>query len=218
MWGDDSEQRAFGEIWPLWHGAPGVRDRRLAVKRLRKLADQGYAPAQFALGWAYFDGDGVRRDYAKSFEYCRAAAEQRYPAAEGMLGTFYAMAKPKHGACELDPVRAAYWYRRGAEGGNPGAQYNLASGYRTGYGVEKDFVEAFVWASLAVHCNSLPRDRMSETIRDEAAAALSPEQKAVADQTIQELIRDLPHAWSEPTAYWRLLAERAGALQQPEDA
>ena len=99
MWGNETERRAFGEIWPLWHGGTEVRDRRRAVQRLRPLADQGHAPAQFALGWACFDGDGVRRDHAKSFQYCLAAAEQGYPAAEGMVGSYYAMARPKHGAC-----------------------------------------------------------------------------------------------------------------------
>ena len=99
MWGNETERRAFGDIWPLWHGGSEVRDRRRAVQRLRPLADQGHAPAQFALGWACFDGDGVRRDHATSFEYCLAAAEQGYPAAEGMVGSYYAMARPKHGAC-----------------------------------------------------------------------------------------------------------------------
>ncbi len=74
MWGGEAEQRAFGEIWPLWHGPPEIRDHRRAVRRLKKLTDAGHAPARFALGWAYFDGDGVRRDYAKAFEYFLAAA------------------------------------------------------------------------------------------------------------------------------------------------
>jgi uncharacterized protein len=131
MWGDDSEQRAFGDIWTLWYGSPGVRDRHLTVKRPRKLADRGYAPAEYALGWAYFVGEGVRLDYGKSSEHCRVAGELSYPGAEVVLGAFYAMVKPEHGACELDPVKAAYWYRRGAERGNPGTQYNRASSYRT---------------------------------------------------------------------------------------
>lgn len=212
MWGSEEQQLAFGSIWFLWHGPPEVRNRRQAVKKLGLLANAGYAPAQFALGWACFHGDGIRRDYVKSFEYVSKAAEQGYPAAEGMLGSFYAMAKPKHGACELDPARAADWYRRAALGGNAGAQYNLASGYRTGYGVTTDFAQAYIWASLAIHCKSLPRDRMSEVIRDEAITKMTPEQRADADRQVAELARDLPRPWSEPTAYWRELATRAGVL------
>ena len=124
MWGNETERRAFGEIWPLWHGGSEVRDRRRAVQRLRPLADQGHAPAQFALGWACFDGDGVRRDHATSFEYCLAAAEQGYPAAEGMVGSYYAMARPKHGACPLEAAQAVRWNRRAAGHGNSGAQYS----------------------------------------------------------------------------------------------
>ena len=209
MWGNETERRAFGEIWTLWHGGSEVRDRRRAVQRLRPLADQGYAPAQFPLGWACFDGDGVRRDYAKSFAYCLAAAEQGYPAAEGMVGSYYAMARPKHGACPLDPAQAARWNRRAAGHGNSGAQYNLASAYRAGRGVDSDAVEAYVWASLAGHCSPIMK-RVVEVLRDQAAAGLNPDQKADADRRVSELSERLPHPWSEPTGYCKALAHQAG--------
>lgn len=216
MWGSESERRAFGEIWPLWYGEAAVRDRRRAVRRLRLLADQGYAPAQFALGWAYFDGDGVRRDYTKSFEYFMAAAGQGYPGAEGMVGNFYVTAKPAHKACDYNPEESARWHRRAAEHGNCGAQYNLAFACWTGRGVDKDAAEAYVWASLSIHCSSL-RNRMAEALRDDAWAILAPEQMAAADRRVAELKLDLPRPWSEPMAYWRLLAERAGVFEPSRD-
>ncbi len=154
MWGNDAERREFGKIWPLWHDARR-RDRGRAVQRLRELADQGYAPAQYALGWAYFDGDGVRRDYVKAFDYILAAANEKYPAAEGMVGAFYAMVKPKHGACPHDPAEAVRWYRRSAEHGNIGAMVNLATCYKSGLGVDEDLIEVYVWASLAVSCSPI---------------------------------------------------------------
>jgi hypothetical protein len=46
MWGTEDDRRAFGEIWPLWHGDAEVRDRRLAVRQLQPLAARGYAPAE----------------------------------------------------------------------------------------------------------------------------------------------------------------------------
>ena len=213
MWGDEIQQRAFGKIWPLWNGSSEIRNRRQAVQRLRLLADEGYAPAQFVLAWAYFTNDGVRRDDAQAFHYFQLSAAQHFPAAEGMLGAFYAMVKPKQNVCPHDPVMAVHWYRRGAGAGNAGAQYNLASAYRTGSGVEKSDFEAYLWASLAVHCTTLPRDRMAEVIRDEAVTRLTPEQKAAADERIAALSRDLPHHWSEPTQYWKILAADAGALE-----
>ena len=111
MWGSQLEQIAFGELWPLWNGEARVRNRRRAVKLLEPLAYKGYAPAQFALGWAYFDGDGVRRDYAKAYEYFLAAAEQAYPGAECMIGNLFVMARPAYNVCEYDPVRCKYSIR-----------------------------------------------------------------------------------------------------------
>ena len=214
MWGNVSEQRAFGEIWPLWYGDPGVRNRRLAVEKLRPIADQGYAPAQLALGVAYLDGDGVRRDYVKSFQYCMASAEQGYPAAEGMVGNYYVMAEPAHNACDLNLEEALRWQRRAAEHGNVAGQYNLASAYWMGRGVERNAVEAYLWARLSVHCSRL-RNRMGEVLRDQAAAELDATRKAAADLRVSDLSRDLPHPWSEHMDYWRLLAERAGAINPP---
>ncbi|MFZ0790069.1 MAG: tetratricopeptide repeat protein [Chromatiaceae bacterium] len=209
MEGNESERRAFGGLWPLRHGGSDVRDRRRAVQRLRPHADQGYASAQVALGWAWFDGDGVRRDYATSFEYCLAAAEQGYPAAEGMVGSYYAMARPKHGACSLDLVQAARLNWRTAEHGNSGAQYNLASAYRSGCGADRNVVEVSVWTSPAGHCSPI-LNRMAEVLRDQAAAELNPDQKADADRRLSELSEGLPHPWSEPTGYWKALAQQAG--------
>jgi uncharacterized protein len=109
-----------------------------------------------------------------------------------MVGSYYAMARPKHGACPLDPAQAARWNRRAAEHGNSGAQYNLASAYRTGCGVDSDAVEPYVWASLAAHCSPI-KNRMAELRRDQAAAELNPDQKADADRRQSELSERLPH-------------------------
>lgn len=211
MWGETSEQQAFAEIWPLWYEDLAVRDRHAAVKRLLPLADAGYAPAMFAVGWAYSIGDGVRRNYAKAFHYLTGAAEQQYPSAEGMVGTFYAAVKPKHGVCEHDPEKAVRWYRRAAVQGNSGAQYNLASSYWTGLGVERSAVEAYVWASLSVHCSHI-RNRMGEVLRDQAVAELAPEEMAAAEERLARLRAELPQPWSDHSRYWRSLAQEAGII------
>lgn len=211
MWGKEAQKHTFGEIWPLWYREQGLRNRRGAVKRLKPLSDQGYAPAQFSLGLAYFDGDGVRRNYAKAFEWFLAAAEQVYPGAEGMVGNFYITAKPAYNVCDYNLEAAARWHLLAAEHGNSGAQYNLAFSYWTGRGMVKDAVEAYVWANLSVHCSTI-RSRMAEVLRDQAAFEIEPQNRAAADRRVVELSSRLPHPWSEPMLYWRLLAERAGAI------
>src|SRR5688572_10594873 len=197
MWGSADDQREFGAIYPLWYGEPAIRDRGTAVRKLRSLAERNYAPAQFALAMAYFDGDGVRRDYTHAYHYAMAAAEQQYPGAENMVGGFHASAVPKHEACAHDPSAAVRWYRRAAERGNAGAMMNLVTCYQTGTGVTADPVEVLVWASLTVHCSPI-RNRGAETIRDRSAAALDAAQRQQADDRIARLCAELPHPWSEP--------------------
>lgn len=205
MWGSAEDRREFGQIYPLWHGDPAVRDRRAAVVRLKRMADRGYAPAQFALAMACYDGEGVRRDYVTAFAHMMAAAHQQYPAAENMIGSFYGGVSLKHGACEHDPAEAARWYRRSAEHGHAAGMFNLAQGARTGLGTDRDQLEAYVWASLAVQCSSI-RVRSAEVLRDQAAADLAAAQRQAADARIAEMRAGLSHPWSEPLLYWRSLA------------
>ncbi len=210
-WGNLEQQSIFGKIWPLWNGDSAIRNRPHAVKKLIRLAEQGYAPAQYSTGMAYYDGDGVRRDYTKAFKFFMTSAEQEYPGAEGMVGNFYLMATPKHSACKYCPEQAYRWHQRSAQKGNSSSQYNLAFSYWNGRGVVKNAVEAYIWASASVHCSSI-RNRMSEVLRDEVRETLSPEQETAAHGQISKMQEYLPLPWSEPSVYWKLLAEQAGNL------
>lgn len=209
MWGSEDQRRAFAAVLPLWHGGDATRDRKRAAGELRTLADAGYAPAQFGLGMAHFDGEGVRRDYTTAFALFMSAAEQRYPSAEGGIGNFYLMAKPEHDTCPYDPAEAARWHRRASEGGNAGSLYNLAFSCWTGRGIPKNEADAYVWSSLAVKCSTI-RFRPAETLRNNAAATLDESRRAAADARIAELGRDLPHPWSDHLSYWRSLADAFG--------
>ena len=211
MWGSEADRLQFGGIYPLWYGDAAVRSRPAAVARLTALADKGYAPAQYALAMAYFDGDGVRRDYKRAYRLALAGAAQQYPAAENMVGSFHAMAQPKHDACVHDPADAVRWYVRAAERGDPGAMMNLVNCYQSGLGVDADAVEVFVWASLTVHCSPI-RNRGAETISERTGATLTKEQRAAADDRIARMKAALPHPWSTHLVYWKSLAAGAGAI------
>lgn len=209
MWGTDADRREFGAIWPLWGAEDhSARDRKSAVKHLRTLADRGYAPGQCGLAMAYFDGAGVRRDYPLCFRHFLAAAEQGYPSAECMIGNFYVTARPRYDVCEENPVQGVQWWRRAAEKGNAGAQLNLATACSTGNELDKDSLEAYVWASLAVHCSSI-RFRQAEVLRDQVAAELNATQRANGDARILELKARLPFPWSDHLRYWMSLAREA---------
>ena len=47
-----------------------------AVRWYRKAAEQGYAPAQFNLGNAYYNGERVRQDKSEGISWIRKAARQ----------------------------------------------------------------------------------------------------------------------------------------------
>lgn len=49
-----------------------------SVESVKQRADQGVAEAQHNLGVMYFNGDGVRQDYAEALKWYRKAAEQGY--------------------------------------------------------------------------------------------------------------------------------------------
>lgn len=210
MWGSEADERAFGALWRLWNGTREERDRRGAVQGLTVLAEAGYAPAQHALGMACFDGEGVRRDYEAAFHWFMRSAEQGYPGAQNMVGSYYASVTPKAGACEHSPEEAVKWYRQAAEAGYPSAQMNLAQACWNGLGIERDPVEAYVWSGLAVLCSHI-RFNPAEALRNRARAALAPDELERADRRIRELQAGMPAVSSDPGVYWRQLAERVAA-------
>ena len=51
------------------------------------------------------------------------------------------------------------WYRKAAELGDAGAQFNLGKMYSLGQGVPQDFEQAYFWISLAVSRASSAEER-----------------------------------------------------------
>ena len=204
MWGSETEQMTFAELYPLFYGSQEERNYAKGIKVIKKLADNGYIPAICELGIAYFDHLGVRRNYIESIKFYMAAAQGSYPSAECGVGNFYAMAFPKHDACDNDPAKAAEWWLKASEHGNAGAQCNLAGYYLSGTGVPKNAMEAYVWGAMAVHCSSI-RFRSAEVHRDQALALLNENQTIDANKEIETLKLRLPYVWSNHMTYWRSL-------------
>ena len=204
MWGTELEKSEFGKIYPLFYGRPDERNYTQGIKVVKSLARKGYVPAIYQLGLAYFDHLGVHRNYIEAFRMYLAAANEGYPSAECGVGNFYAMAHPKHQACEIDPNQALIWWLKASNHGNSSAQYNLANAYLQGTSVRKDPVEAYVWSSLAVHCSTI-RFRPAEVIRDQASSIIDEDMRKKANQRIHLLQEQLPFIWSEHLIYWQQL-------------
>ena len=64
-----------------------------AVKWYRLAAEQGNARAQYNLGYAYDNGEGVEQDYVEAVKWFRLAAEQGNADAQYNLGYAYATAR-----------------------------------------------------------------------------------------------------------------------------
>ena len=60
-----------------------------ALQWYRQAADQGYAAAQFCLGFAYKYGEGVKQSNEEAVRWYRQAAEQGDAAAQFCLGNAY---------------------------------------------------------------------------------------------------------------------------------
>ena len=81
-----------------------------AVKWWRKAADQGFAQAQFSLGYAYDIGQGVPQDHAQAFGWYRLAANQGSAGAQYSLGVMCDKGK----GVPQDDVQAYMWFNLAA--------------------------------------------------------------------------------------------------------
>lgn len=89
---------------------------------LRKSAEQGYAPAQYALAGCYLNGTGFERDAAKGVEWLRKAA------AQDEIHALYALANrylDGRDGVEKDREEAVKLYRKAAEKGHVDAKHIL---------------------------------------------------------------------------------------------
>ena len=111
----------------------------------RLAAEQGAADAQYNVGVAYENGDGVPQDDVEAARWFRLAAEQGEARAQVNLGVMYDTGR----GVPQDYAEAVRWYRLAAEQGEASAQFNLGIMYATGQGVPQDDVTAHMWLNLA---------------------------------------------------------------------
>jgi len=81
-------------------------DHAAALELFRPAAAAGNAAAQYYLGMAYENGDGVAQDYAAATKWYREAAEQGSAQAQYRLGALYEYGK----GVSQDYERAFMWF------------------------------------------------------------------------------------------------------------
>jgi TPR repeat protein len=134
--GEVLPQYYYGETLENGYGTQGGKDEKGALAWYRKAADQGYAPAQYALGRLYNEGRGTdnnKKNYPAANEWLEKAAGQGLRDAQFQLGYNYLL---DHGRKDLQ--EGADLMRQAAGQGHPEAQYYLGVLSALGLGTGQD--------------------------------------------------------------------------------
>ena len=107
----------------------------------QKMADQGYALAQHMLGFLYYTGIVLPKDYAKAVEWLQKAAKQGHLRALYTLGNCYYYGE----GVTKDISKSAELYLKSAEQGLAIAQNGIGICYKNGEGVPQDYRKAMEW-------------------------------------------------------------------------
>lgn len=110
------------------------------IRQYQKLAEEGNAEAQVALGEVYGSRLG-EANTTEAIKWYRKAADQGSVRAQFKLGSCYAEGL----GVAKDVVEAIRWFQLAADQEESYSQYYLGQFYEEGIGVEKDEVEAAKW-------------------------------------------------------------------------
>jgi localization factor PodJL len=186
----------------LFDGRGMTRDPALAARLFERVAQTGYAPAQFRLGNLFEKGAGVGRDVALARYWYEKAAEGGNTRAMHNLAVLLAEGidgNPDYSA-------ALHWFRSAAEHGLRDSQFNLGVLLARGLGTSPDFTDSYLWFALA----AAQGDEEAARKRDEVATRLQPAELATA--------RSQAEAWhpkpAEPEANEGSLQAKAPARPQ----
>lgn len=133
-------------IWTHYVNAQNMSARFwLESEKITKMAEEGNAEAQYAVGYDYYIGLVNKQDYETALEWFRKSADRNYPEAFVWLGICYYSGK----GVDKNIAEALTWWRKGAEKNFGACEYLLGICYMSGDGVTKDQNEGFKWYKKA---------------------------------------------------------------------
>ncbi len=118
---------------------------------LQKAIDNGYNYAYLALGQAYVNGWGVKKNYSKAKE-CFEKHLEFYPNDDNSLCELGELYVNGYGI-EQDYQEAYKWFMKSYEKENGSAAYELSKMYFNGYFVEKDIEKGLEYLQIALDKN-----------------------------------------------------------------
>lgn len=144
----ESSKTSTNEI-PLYGGIPRTPYEKEADEKLVQSVIEEYGSKEaafqkgFEFGWNYFH----KGDYAaamRRFNQCWLTN----PDDPRIFNAFGMIAAEKGNLKEAND-----WYQKGADKGEPKAQFNLANAYYNGWGVKRNYEVAAKWFRLAAEQN-----------------------------------------------------------------
>ncbi|MEW6020231.1 MAG: SEL1-like repeat protein, partial [Pseudomonadota bacterium] len=157
------------------------------VEALRRVANLGYAPAQFYLAKLYEQGEhGLTKDMTEARRWTERAAQGGDRKAMHNLALYYfeGVGGPKNS------TTAAQWFRRAAELGLVDSQYNLGRLYEEGFGVSQNAAEAYKWFLIAGEAGDKDAAASAQRVKD----GLSPAAQAVSERAAAAFKPTVPTA------------------------
>ena len=110
-----------------------------------RVAENGDAKAQYILGEALFEGNGIEKNRKEAIKWFQKAAEQGNANAQFALGNCFFNGFE----VEKNEKEAVKWFQKAAEQGFSTAQYMLGNCYASGIGVPEDVEEGLKWLKKA---------------------------------------------------------------------
>lgn len=150
-------------------------------------ANEGNAEAQFDIAYAYFNGEGIERDYASAAMWFKRSARQNYAKAQYNLAYCYMNGR----GVPRDYDKAFDLLHQSANNNYKRAQLTLADCYANGILVEQNEKESQKWMAMAANLQP-------EQPKTESAAPTAPATAPTTPSTSAPSSPSTPSASSSP--------------------
>jgi uncharacterized protein len=155
-------------------------DFAAALREWKPLAYEGNPEAQTSIGFMFYKGQGVPRNFLTAVNWYKLAAQQGYAAGQARLGFMYDFGR----GVKKNQKTAVNWYKRAAEQGDPFGQLSLEKMYAQGDGILRNDSLAYMWSELAATNGS----EIGARNRDSVGRKLTPTEKTKAQRLAHECI------------------------------
>lgn len=168
-------------------------------------ANEGNAEAQFDIAYAYFNGEGIERDYASAAMWFKRSARQNYAKAQYNLAYCYMNGR----GVPRDYDKASDLLHQSANNNYKRAQLTLADCYANGILVEQNEKESQKWMAMAANLQP-------EQPKTESAAPNTPSTPSIPSAPSTPSTPSIPSTPNIPTPEPIVQAPANKATEKPD--